>query len=150
MPRTEDPGELTPAALERRALAETRAVLRLADQAYAPFRCPASAECCQLEKTGRPPWLWPTEWRLLRERVKALPPPRADGACPFLDAAGQRCTVYEVRPFGCRTFFCQRVQGPARQPAERTDALLTRLRQLNLELDPDAAPRPLPELVREG
>ncbi|MGC3998833.1 MAG: YkgJ family cysteine cluster protein [Anaeromyxobacter sp.] len=59
--------------------------------------------------TKRQPYLWPSEWRVLMEHLKrekrALPPPRADGACPFLDASGKRCSVYEARPFGCRTFF---------------------------------------------
>lgn len=27
--------------------------------------------------------------------------------CPLLDASG-RCSVYDARPFGCRTFFCER------------------------------------------
>ena len=35
------------------AIQETRAVLRKADEAYAPFSCPASGECCQLSTTKR-------------------------------------------------------------------------------------------------
>lgn len=144
-------GERSPRAARHLALAETRRVLAAADRAYAPFSCPATAECCQLERTARPPWLWPTEWQLLLEHLKqarrALPSPRADGGCPFLDAAGARCTVYGARPFGCRTYFCHRVRGPARAPLERTSALLDQLAALNLELDDAAAPRALPELV---
>lgn len=123
----------------RRALAETRAVLRKADALYAPFSCPATAECCQLQKTGRPPYLWENEWALIRERVG---PPREDGGCPFLDAAGLRCTVYEDRPLGCRTFFCHRRVGPKKEPAEALNALARRLEEISSRIAPDlSAPR---------
>lgn len=134
---------LTPSA--RRAISETRAVLRQGDAAWAKHSCPGTAECCQLKTTGRPPWLWPTEWQVLMERVKTLPPPRADGGCPFLDAAGKRCTVYEDRPLGCRTFFCHRIRGPAELPGDTTNALFDRLRALNLALDDEAQVRSLPQ-----
>jgi uncharacterized protein len=134
------------AGLARRAAQETRAIYRLADQAYGPFGCPSSAQCCQLAQTGRQPWLWPSEWHVLLEhlaaRGRALPPPRADGGCPLLDEGGQRCTVYPDRPLGCRTFFCQRRTGPAREPVEQTDGFIRRLARLGANLE-DAEPRPL-------
>ncbi|MBX7097018.1 MAG: YkgJ family cysteine cluster protein [Myxococcaceae bacterium] len=137
----------------RAALLETKAVLRHADRTWARWSCPSTAECCQLATTRRPPWLWPSEWAVLEEHLahegRALPPPRADGGCPFLDESGKRCTVYEARPFGCRTFFCHRVRGPSKHPGEGTDALLRRLSALNLELDDAAQPRPLPEWYEE-
>jgi Fe-S-cluster containining protein len=133
----------------RRAVTETRAILGQASQAWSPFSCPGTAECCQLSKTGRPPWLWPSEWELLLERLvkekRTLPPVRADGGCPFLDAAGRRCTVYEDRPFGCRTFFCHRIIGPSKQPAESTNTLLERLAAANIAWRSDATPRSLPD-----
>ena len=146
----------TPLALNasvtvRRALTETRAILRKADALYSPWSCSQSAACCQLATTGRPPWLWPTEWRLLLDRLardaRPLPPPRSDGACPFLDEGGARCTIYAVRPFGCRTFFCERRLGPGQEPTLATGALLERLAALNLELDGQAKPHALPDLV---
>jgi Fe-S-cluster containining protein len=140
------------AALLRRAVQETRVVLEKASQAFQPFTCPGSAECCQLSTTRRPPWLWPTEWALLEAELvrqrRALPPVRSDGGCRFLDPEGRRCTVYEARPFGCRTFFCERIQGPPRMPVEATDALLSRLERVNVEWDDEAQPRPLPEYPR--
>jgi Fe-S-cluster containining protein len=138
----------------RRAVAETRAVLEKASAAWAPYSCPGTAECCQLAVTKRPPYLWPSEWAALVEELKrqgrAMPPTRADGACVFLDEAGKRCTVYAARPFGCRTFFCHRIQGPARQPADATNALLERLKALNLEWDDAAEVKSLPEWVASG
>lgn len=149
MRHDDDEGELPEAVKRKHALAETRLLLARASETYSPWSCPSTAECCQLTKTGRPPWLWPSEWALVLERLsrerRALPPPRADGGCPFLDASGARCTVYEVRPFGCRTFFCHRVKGPVKQPTAATDDLLTRLGAANVAWQDDAEPRPLPE-----
>ena len=128
------------------ALRETRAVLRKADGEWSKHSCPASSECCQLKTTGRPPWLWPTEWTLLVQKAKGvLPPPREDGGCPFLDPAGKRCTVYEDRPLGCRTFFCHRITGPSARPSDATHALFDRLRSLNIALDDEAQVRSLPQ-----
>lgn len=133
----------------RRARDETRHVLQRGSRAWAPFSCPGTAECCQLAVTKRPPWLWPSEWDVLLEHLRRarrpLPPARADGGCPFLDDAGRRCTVYEARPLGCRTFFCGRVSGPSRVPADETNALLERLAALNLAVDDGAHPRSLLE-----
>jgi putative zinc- or iron-chelating protein len=140
----------TRAREEARALQELRAIYRQADAAYAPFSCPASGECCQLAKTKRQPWLWYPEWLLLA-RSHPLPPPREDGGCPYLDAAGKRCTVYADRPFGCRTFFCERIRGPARQPGDTVNALLVRLERVSQRLLPSlTGPRPILEWHAEA
>ena len=139
-------GEASQRARARRAAAqELRAVYRLADAAYRPYSCPGTAECCQLATTRREPWLWPLEWELLKAaKGGQVPEPREDGGCPFLDAAGVRCTVYADRPFGCRTYFCHRIRGPARQPLEATALLLERLERVSQALDPECTtPRPL-------
>ena len=133
------------ARARRAAFQELRAVYRLADAAYRPYSCPGTAECCQLASTKREPWLWPVEWELLLEaKGGVVPAPRADGGCPFLEADGLRCSVYASRPFGCRTFFCHRVRGPAREPIEAVALLSERLERVAQTLDADAsAPRPL-------
>ncbi|MDP1823851.1 MAG: YkgJ family cysteine cluster protein [Archangium sp.] len=137
-----------------RATTETRAVLRQASAAWAKHSCPGTAECCQLAVTKRPPWLWPSEWKVMEARLKrdgrGVPPARGDGACPFLDSEGKRCTVYEDRPLGCRTYFCHRVVGPAKLPGGETNAALDRLRALNVAVDDSAAPRSILEWVELG
>ena len=133
---------------ERRARLETQTVLRKADEAYRPFSCPASGDCCQLQKTQREPWLYPSEWKLLRAAVPQLPAERVDGGCVFLDETGLRCSVYASRPFGCRTFFCSRIVGPKRQPVDEVDALYRRLDGVNRDAFEDAEPRPLREWIR--
>lgn len=136
------------------AQAETAQLLAKASALYAPFSCAATAECCQLAARNREPWLWPTEWQALLDRLeddgRALPAPRADGGCPFLDPEGRRCTVYADRPFGCRTFFCHRRQGPSREPAERVHALLDTLAAINIGLRFDAKPRALRDWHQEA
>lgn len=138
------------------ALRRLAAIYRQADEAYARFSCPASAECCQLSRRGRQPWLWEVEWAALESALarqgRQVPPPRADGACPLLDADGRRCTVYADRPFGCRTYFCERASG-GRHPLEAVVALSTRLEALALEVDPDAGaegPRPILDWLERG
>ncbi|MGA9524560.1 MAG: YkgJ family cysteine cluster protein [Myxococcaceae bacterium] len=132
----------------RASILEVRAIYRHADALYAPYSCPASGECCQLSTTKRQPWLWRPEWeallaRLAREK-RPVPPGRSDGGCPFLDAAGKRCTVYADRPLGCRTFFCGRRSGPAREPLEEMVRLSQRLEAVSRELDPElTSPRPI-------
>lgn len=125
-------------------------LFRKADAAYAAHSCPGTAECCRLAMTRREPWLWPPEWwaleEALRQQQRPLPPLREDGACPFLDPGGTRCTVYASRPLGCRTFFCEKRVGPAREPLEEVDALLRQMEDLSLKVDPQQeGPRPLRE-----
>jgi uncharacterized protein len=132
----------------RAAVLEVRAIYRRADALYAPYSCPASGECCQLSTTQRQPWLWRPEWEVLLARLtrdeRPVPPPRADGGCPFLDAAGKRCTVYADRPLGCRTFFCGRRRGPAREPLDDMVRLSQRLETVSRTLEPEvSSPRPI-------
>jgi uncharacterized protein len=133
----------------RALVKETRAIFDKADKAFAPFSCPATAECCQLATTKRPPWLYASEWQaLLAELVaqkRTLPPARSDGGCPFLDATGKKCTVYAARPLGCRTYFCHRVRGPGEAPVGTMNALLERLHAMHLDLDGLEVPRSLLE-----
>jgi Fe-S-cluster containining protein len=138
------------------ALRHLAALYRQADAAYARFSCPASSECCQLTQRGRQPWLWPVEWAALQDALarqgRRVPEARADGGCPLLDAAGRRCTVYADRPFGCRTYFCERASG-GRHPLEATVALSRKLEALAVEAAPDdsaAGPRPILDWLREG
>jgi uncharacterized protein len=138
----------------RRAVTETKAVLEMASATWAQHSCPGTSECCQLATTKREPWLWPSEWKVVQERLardrRPIPPPRADGGCPLLDPAGKRCTIYESRPFGCRTFFCHRITGPAQQPSQKTNELLERIAKTNIAADPEAEPRCLTDWLSSG
>src|SRR5256885_6301665 len=114
-PARNDEAEADRRPTPAQALRRLAALYRQADAAYARFSCPASAECCQLARRGRQPWLWPLEWAALegalQRQGRPVPPPRAGGGCPLLDEGGRRCTVYADRPVRCRTYFCERASG---------------------------------------
>ena len=111
------------------------AIYARVDALLAPFSCDASAECCHFGLTGREPYVTPIELAEIElaltrrgsalARLPTVPrrlPVVADARrCPLLDENG-RCSVYASRPLGCRTFFCDRVQGP-RTPSARRDQL---------------------------
>ena len=127
-----------------------------ADGALQGHGCPASAECCHFARTGREPSVTAAEWREIVRAVRAggrkLPPPPADAdrTCPLL-GPDLRCTIYEARPLGCRTFFCHNHTGPGAVPRERLSALVAPLRALAEQLEPsDPAPRPLSSWLRSG
>lgn len=97
------------------AMAAVRAIY--ADLAARPVArsCTGIAQCCRFKLNGRTPFLTKGEalvaahaWRAAgRKSVE----PAADGSCPFLGRNG-RCQIYEGRPFGCRTHFCEAAGGP--------------------------------------
>jgi len=146
-----DPERARQAHAERTAARSLETLYRQADTAWSGFRCPGTAECCQLSKRGREPWLWGVEWDALRRAAPVLPAPRSDGGCRFLDADGRRCTVYRVRPLGCRTYFCHRATGPGREPGEEMDGLQRRLEALARSVRPDErGPEPLTAWLEEA
>src|SRR5262249_13399802 len=117
--------------------------------ALAGWSCDRSTDCCHFGRTGREPQLWPAEWALLAEALRRRPPPRsrrlpiaAERRCPLL-GDDDRCVAYDVRPFGCRTYYCERALGPTRRPprAELT-ALGRRIAALS-EAVADEGPRAL-------
>jgi Fe-S-cluster containining protein len=134
------------------ALAALRALYQEVDEALDGWSCVESGDCCHFARTGREPYLWPLEWMLLERALAArglkgrglLPIVQEARACPLLGDRG-RCTVYEARPFGCRTYFCRRASGPERRlPRERLAALGRRLAGLSEGDDPrGGGPRPL-------
>src|SRR5262249_44730554 len=102
-------------------LAELGEVYRDVDRLHAGWSCPASTECCRFGITGREPYVTSIEiaalrkaiaarggarsWKKAKDGRVALPLARDERRCPLLDDAG-RCAVYDARPLGCRTFYC--------------------------------------------
>ncbi len=77
--------------------------------------CTSRTDCCRFRLTGQTPFLTRGEALLARQAARAagrkkLPLP-ADGSCPLLGQDG-RCTIYDSRPFACRTHFCGAAGGP--------------------------------------
>ena len=111
-------------------LEELRALYDDADALHRGTSCPTSTECCRFGITGRQPYVTSIETLAVRNALarrggalsdnrRALPilmSAERERVCPLLDRQ-QRCSVYEVRPLGCRTYFCERADkgaGPSR------------------------------------
>lgn len=123
-----------PSREELELLEDLASIYAEVDALHSGSSCSASTECCRFGVTGREPYLTSIEVlaieRALARRGGPLPPKRralpvlAGGAdertCSLLEAPG-RCSVYESRPFGCRTFFCERAthQNPPSREAIR-------------------------------
>ena len=56
-----------------------------------------------------------------------------DGSCPLLSDKG-KCTIYASRPFGCRTFFCERAS--AKPPRKELVRLGRDILSLSERFDP--------------
>lgn len=78
-------------------------------------QCVSRTECCQFKLTGATPYLTLGEALVAAKGLKAAGrkelPARSDGACPMLKADG-KCMIYQSRPLGCRTHFCEAAGGP--------------------------------------
>jgi len=134
----------------KRAAAEVRKIY--ADLATRPVTrdCTLRAECCQFLLTGKTPYLTTGEALVAAQALKATGrrsfPAREDGACPLLDPATARCLIYDSRPFGCRTHFCQPAGGP--YPRRDVAGLIYELEEIARRLGGSEA-RPLAAAVRE-
>ena len=97
-------------------------------------QCTGRAECCRFRLTGRTPFLTKGEALVAAAAVRAAGRKRlvatADGSCPLL--VGGRCSIYESRPFGCQTHFCEAAGGPAARGAVRD--LIQRLEDIDGKL----------------
>ena len=96
-------------------LAEVRAVYADLEARRLERNCTGIARCCAFRLNGRTPFLTKGEalvaaqaWRAAGRKEVVIP---ADGSCPFL-GRNARCEIYEGRPFGCRTHFCDAAGGP--------------------------------------
>jgi Fe-S-cluster containining protein len=146
-----------------RLLAELDGVYQAADDLFAGWSCPASTECCRFGMTGREPYVTsielaavkkavaarggPRSWKKAapaaeeRARVPSSPPRVAlpvvsdERTCPLLDAAG-RCSIYEARPLGCRTFFCDRAEPAAKVKQRDVNALVRRIQDIAATHEP--------------
>jgi uncharacterized protein len=117
--------------------------------------------------TGREPYPSAVEIEELERAVRArggLPKRRAlpvvsargtdERRCALLSDAG-KCVVYASRPFGCRTFFCERASGPAGEesravPKAEIARLGRAVADLAARFDPaDQGPRPLSNVTAE-
>jgi hypothetical protein len=131
-------------------LLELRRLYDAIDAALKDRSCDASTDCCRFGVTGREPYPTAVELAELERAVRArggLPKRRSlplaeERRCALLGDDG-RCLVYAARPFGCRTFFCERAHGPA-APRDLVRGIAGEIAALSARFAPaDPGPRPL-------
>lgn len=133
--------------VEDSVLAEVGAVYHALEERRAERDCVLRTDCCRFRLTGMVPYLTRGEAmvaaRAVRRMGRTKLPAREDGACPLLDGQG-KCLIYEGRPFGCRTHFCDAAGGPY----TRGDVLdlIRRLEEIDQRIGGDGG-RPLPGAV---
>ena len=126
------------------ALAE---VYRDVDERYAGHGCPGSTECCRFGITGREPYVTSVEVAFLRRAIgarggplapkkKALPIAKDERTCPLLNRDA-RCAVYEARPLGCRTFWCDRADADVPVKQKELNGFVRRVQEIAAEHEPD-------------
>jgi hypothetical protein len=134
------------------ARAELLALYAEVDALIAPFSCPASGECCHFARTGREPYPHAVEIEEVLHAAKASPPKKLkiaaeERTCALLGEDG-RCRIYASRPFGCRTFFCDRIEGPRKWPRDAVQAIGRRIADLSARAFPrDPGPRALSKVL---
>ena len=132
------------------ARAELRAIYAEADAILAPFGCALSGECCDFANTGREPTPTAVEIAEVLHAARAIGgikkrrslPVAGSRVCALLGDDG-RCRIYASRPFGCRTFFCDRITGPGKVPRDEIQRLSRKLAELSeraFRRDPRARP----------
>lgn len=135
-------------------LEELRALYRTIDAALDGASCDASTDCCRFGVTGREPYPTAIELAELDRAVRArggIPkrrslPVASERRCALLSDGG-KCLVYAARPFGCRTFFCERGKSPV-GPLVLPKAIVQEHARAIVELSQrfapaDPGPRPL-------
>ena len=131
--------------------AELEALYRDVDARHAAHSCPASTECCRFGVTGREPYVTSVELayltRAIARRGGRTPPPppplvrsglpmlRDERVCPLLDPSG-KCSAYDARPLGCRSFYCDRASWDARVTQREIGAWVRRVKEIALAHEP--------------
>ncbi len=158
--RREEPGE-------RALFDELAALYTEVDARLASSSCPASTECCRFGVTGREPYVTSVELAYLERAIAraggrtpastgrgAKPLPlahvRDERTCPLLKADA-RCAAYAARPFGCRTFFCDRATELDPIDQQETNAFVRRIQQIAARHRPGGdRGRPLTRALASG
>lgn len=130
------------------ARAELLALYKETDALLSPFSCPNSGDCCHFARTGREPHPHAVELAEVEDGARALGVNKrklaiagSERRCTFLGDDG-RCRIYASRPFGCRTYFCEKVDGPGKLPRQRVNELARRVADLSTRAFPrDPGPR---------
>lgn len=136
---------------EADAMSRVRAVYAELEERPLERQCIRRTQCCQFKLTGEVPYLTEGEALVAAAALRALGQTRIaakqDGNCPLLNSETGLCQIYDSRPFGCRTHFCNPAGGPYKR-REVVD-LIRRLEDIDTSLG-GAGARSLPVAVKEA
>lgn len=146
----------------KRALADLRALYARIDGALEGWACESSTDCCRFGVTGREPYPTAVEVAELERAVRARGgikkrrtlPVAGERRCVLL-GDDKACLVYASRPFGCRTFFCERArsavgEGTKGLPKNEIASVSRAIADLSARFEPrDPGPRPLSRVTRD-
>lgn len=157
----------------KRALADLRALYARIDGALEGWACDKSNDCCRFGVTGREPYPTAVEVAELERAVRARGgirrgnqknqknqkkrrtlPVAGERRCALL-GDDDKCLVYASRPFGCRTFFCERATSAVGEdtralPKAEIAAVSRAISDLAARFEPrDPGPRPLSRVTSE-
>ncbi len=131
----------TPPLTNQAAIVEVEATYKELATRPIERNCTLNTGCCHFLQTGKTPFLTRGEALVAAKAVRNTGrkelPKRTDGACKLLHPRTSRCLIYEGRPFGCRTHFCQAAGGPYSRK-EVVD-LIHRLEDIDRKLDGSGA-----------
>ncbi len=132
------------------AIAKVQAIYKELEARPIERNCELRTDCCHFKLTGQVPYLTAGEAlvaaRAVRTSGQTRLPKVKDGNCPLLDPKTHRCSIYESRPFGCRTHFCAAAGGP--YPRRQVVDLIHRLEDIGNALGGDEA-RQLPGAITD-
>ena len=133
------------------AIREVRAIYQQWAARPIDRNCTGIADCCRFRLVGHTPYLTRGEalvaakaWRAAGRKELSLPD---DGSCPFLHPRSGKCQIYDGRPFGCRTHFCDAAGGPANRSGVRD--LIQQLERIDLQLGGNGAVK-LPIAIKDA
>lgn len=117
----------------RRRVGELYARLQVEIDKRRPL-CVVSGRCCKFDEFGHRLYVTTLELAAFVAGLGEMPArksPNSDkGGCPF--QAGKLCTVHQIRPFGCRNFFCDATSTDWQQ--QQYERFHSELKQMHGEL----------------
>jgi len=110
-------------------------------------RCALSGRCCDFPRSGHTLFATALETDRILALNGAPPDPEAEGWCPYF--RNRLCTLRELRPLGCRVYFCDPEYhgGPMCEVSETAHRAL---KKVHADLDVPYLYAPFLELLRPG
>lgn len=142
MSSPEDVAQWRAAASDPRVTETLSTIFKEADDVVRQERplCIASGRCCRFEEHGHRLYVTglETAWflKMLEEQGdrtvdrESIASAKTGGTCPFLEDG--LCSVHTIRPFGCRSYFCD---PRAEWQSDVHEQWHARVRELHEELD---------------